>query len=239
LKIAHDAVFNALAQEKMPDWVFSCKGRGHVMNAFYHSRPNIYMLTMDVTKFYPSCTQKAVYQLFVDKNNYGLPGDIAWRLSKILTYNDHIPTGSSVSSLLAFWAYFNCFDEIHRFSRAHSNKMSLYVDDIGFSSKKEPSGWFIGNISEILHKYGLSCNLDKTKIYKPNEDKINTGVTITSDGLLKPTEKILQKIKEEEKISPDKRKPGRLQSLRGQAAYILSYSEKVTRTKNTLRSERA
>lgn len=214
LKKAHETVKNALREETMPDWVYSCRNKDYVKNARRHAREKIYMLNMDVSKFYPSCTRHYVLQLFADKNFYGLQPDIAEMLSKILTYKDHIPTGSPASSYLAFWSYYNCFEEIYRYSRAHGFDMSLYVDDMTFSSEKKPSKWFVKTISKILERYGLSVNLDKTKLSGPRDEKEVTGVRITPSGRMLPTKDLLMKYETEEKIPEEQRNPRRLAGLK-------------------------
>lgn len=213
LRQAHEIMKNALREEVMPSWVYSCRGRDYVKNAEHHAHGNIYMVNMDVSKFYPSCKRQRVLQLFVDDNFYGLPPDIAELLSSILTFKDHIPTGSPVSSYLAFWSYYSCFEEVYRLSSAKGFEMTLYVDDMTFSSYKKPNRWFLETITNILNRYGLSVNLNKTRISKPSEDKEVTGVKLDPIGIMSPPEKLLRKFECERQIPEKERNPKRLSGL--------------------------
>jgi hypothetical protein len=145
----------------------------------------------------------------------------------MLCFKGHIPTGSPVSSYLAFFSHYNCFYEIHTLSRAHGEDMTLYVDDMTFSSKKKPSKWFILTVGKILSRYGLSCNIEKTTIYMPDEnEKILTGVCVNSSGKMFPTSNQLQKIYEEMAIPEIERNPHRLRGMIAHKDRILNYKQK-------------
>jgi len=191
----HELVFNELQKKNVPHWLFSSKGKGYIANAKFHAESGItYLLKMDISKFYPSCKKVNVFNLFRDKKGYGLPGDISELLADILTYNGHIPTGSPVSALLAFWSYYDCFNEIYLYSKANDFKMSLYVDDITLSGKKEPSRLFVNRIKNIIKRYGLQLNSSKLKLYKPYRPKLVTGVIIKPSGNLSVPNKLRKKI---------------------------------------------
>jgi len=198
LKLIHGLVHKELRKEQLPSWFFSCKGRGYVANANWHARPNIYLVKMDLSRFYPSCKINYIFKLFRDKEGYALPGDIAGLLAKILTYKGHIPTRSSVSGLLAFWSYHHCFNEIYKYSAAHNFKMSLYVDDITLSGLKPPSKVFIHTIENIIKKYKLSPNNEKLKLYVPFRSKLVTGVIIGPSGNKNIPNKLRKKIIDEQ-----------------------------------------
>lgn len=192
---AHKLVFSDIRKKIVPSWLFSSKGKGYIANAKFHAgSDNIYLFKMDISKFYPSCSRSNIYNFFRDKNGYGLKGDIAGLLADILTYKGHVPTGSPVSGLLAFWSYYDCFNEIYLYSKAKNFKMSLYVDDITFSGKRRPSRLFVSRIINILNRYGLLLNNDKLKFYNPHCPKLVTGVIIKPSGNLSVPNKLRKKI---------------------------------------------
>lgn len=224
LKTIHNLIHKELCKELTPSWFFSCKGKGYVANAICHAKPNIYLLKMDISSFYPSCKIDYVFKLFRDKEGYGLPGDIAGLLANILTYQGHIPTGSPVSGLLAFWSYFPCFNEIYKYSAAHNFTMSLYVDDITLSGPKQPSKLFINGIKNIINRYKLSTNDKKMKIYVPFKSKLVTGVIIKPTGAKEIPNKLRKKIIEEEAQIPTEKNIQRLNGLKNAAFQINRYT---------------
>jgi hypothetical protein len=193
-KRVHEAFFKELKTEETPDWLYSCRGKGYIMNAQAHSLANTYALKVDIRKFYRNCDRKHVFQFFLDKKYYALEGDIAGIISDILTFEGHIPTGSPVSQLVAFWSYYDCFDEISRFATANGVIFSLYVDDMVFSCENYISANFECRVSKILDRYSLKPNEKKTKRYRKSEDKLITGVIVTQNGTLDVPNKLRKKV---------------------------------------------
>ena len=60
-------------------------------------------------------------------------------MSRILTVNNHLPTGAPSSVLLTYWSYKDTFDTIHDFAEDIGIKMTIYVDDMTFSAKSKIS----------------------------------------------------------------------------------------------------
>jgi hypothetical protein len=197
LKQAHKAVFSEINQEQLPDWYFSCKGKGYIENAKVHANEKTHVLKIDIHHFYRSCDKRHVFQLFKDKNYYGLPGDIAGILADILTVGGHIPTGSSASQLIALWSYYDCLAEIASFAIARRTRLSVYVDDIVFSSEGYINASFEHVISEIFRRHALNIKEEKIKRYLPTEDKLITGAAIKKDGSLDVPNKLRKKIYDE------------------------------------------
>ena len=91
--------------------------------------------------------------------------------------------------------------------------MTLYVDDMTFSSSKKPNQWYLDTITGILKRYGLSANMSKTKISYPHDDKEATGVKITPRGEMLPPDKLLTKLELEKSLPEETRNPKRLAGL--------------------------
>ena len=68
--------------------------------------------------------------------------------------------------------------------------MSVYVDDLTFSSNYNISKPFIKSIGYIVSKYGLELNNSKTSIYNNETSKKVTGIYIDKDGKLKAPSKL-------------------------------------------------
>ena len=68
-----------------------------------------------------------------------MSADVAWFISKLIIYENQLPIGSPTSQLVAFWSYKDMFDEILEYSLLNELKISVFVDDISFSSNKSIS----------------------------------------------------------------------------------------------------
>lgn len=214
LKKVHNRIFYLMRNIKLPEYLFSVKGRSNIDNANYHSNSKN-IVTMDIAKFFPKSSFDRVFDYFYNKLN--LSHDNAMILSELITidyncvsiddnitdwfaktnkelkYNipeRHLPTGSSISQLMSFLIYKDMFDEIEDFSKKRNIRMSVYVDDLTFSSNYNISKPFIKSIGYIVSKYGLELNNSKTSIYNNETSKKVTGIYIDKDGKLKAPSKL-------------------------------------------------
>lgn len=92
-------VWDLMARIEKPDWVISAtKGKSYKDNASKH-RSNGYVMTMDISSFYPSCVREYVYRLF--RERLECSPDVAQCLTDICTYRDtHRESGKSGSGVL-------------------------------------------------------------------------------------------------------------------------------------------
>ena len=146
----HNRIKDILSRIEYPEYVKSgVKGKSIVNNAEVHKEAK-YVLKLDIEKFYPSCKQKYVYRFFY--HVLEMKKDIAYLLSKVVTYNDFIPTGSPLSQTMAFYSNRGVFNEINCMCIQEGIKFTLYVDDLTFSSKNKIPKNFAGRIAKILKK---------------------------------------------------------------------------------------
>ena len=183
LKQIQKRIFVLLKKVERPDWLMSGeKGKNYVTNAEYHVA-NSYCLIIDINKFYDKCQREYVYSFF--KNKLRCAPDIAKILTDLSTYQGGIPTGTSVSQILAYYAYEEMFKEIKTIADQYGVKFSLYVDDMTFSSDKYFSiNKLIYEIRGCLNKYGHTLKQKKTRFYAKNTAKCVTGVIITVNKTL-------------------------------------------------------
>ena len=100
-------------------------------------------------------------------------------MSDIVTYKGHIPTGTSTSQIVAFWAYKKTFDRIHKLCLDNGITMTLWVDDIVFSSDIPfPKNW-VYDIQKIMNNVSLNLKIQKTKAFSKKEFKLVTGTAIS------------------------------------------------------------
>ncbi len=74
------------------------------------------------------------------------------------------------------------FDEMQKVANANNATMTIYVDDVTFSSENWLSGTFQNQIITIVRKYGYQVSKKKVKKYTKLYPKLVTGVIIDSNG---------------------------------------------------------
>jgi len=193
LKRIHSRIHHQLSLLPTPDYLHSgVKGRSSLTNGRAHEDAKS-ALTLDIKKFYPSCSASAVFEFF--RYRLQQPRDIAEGLVSVVTYGGHIPTGSPLSQGLAYWSKAPAFDEIYRYAVNRGLKMSLYVDDITLSSTtpKIPGHTFT-DVAGILKRYQLRAKQNKTHFYGAQASKRITGNILQPDGTIVAPNKLREKL---------------------------------------------
>jgi RNA-directed DNA polymerase len=180
LKATLSKLHSILRDVETPVWLMSGKRRVKPRDNAEAHRWNGFMKTVDIKKFYQSTKREFVYLAF--KDEFQQTDDVSSLLADLVTYKGHIPTGTPTSQLIAFWAYKRTFERIHKLCQSKGILMTVWVDDITFSSKTPfPKNW-IKDISDIVKAVGLTLKADKTREYFPSEYKVATGSAISPSG---------------------------------------------------------
>lgn len=185
--------FNTLLQRiDVPDFVKAGrKGSCYVDNGKAHINGK-YFFCSDVEKFFPNSRKQKVFQfLFYDLK---MGNDIASLLTNILTFDNHLPTGAPSSQLLTYWAYKKTFNDIYEKAQSMDICMTLFVDDLTFSSSRPIPAEFKKYVISRLKSEGLNVNKKKTKTYDKNQYKKTTGTVISPDNQLLVPNKLQHKI---------------------------------------------
>ncbi|MGK9236838.1 reverse transcriptase family protein [Inquilinus limosus] len=173
----HRRAARLLSNIETPDFLYSAvKGRSYVTNAARHS-PDQSTVKIDLRKFYPSTRIQSVYHFFRDRMQ--CDGDVAGILANLLTVDGHLPTGSSVSPILWFFAYEDMFHDMEALANGRDCTMTCYIDDMVFTGPNAGRR-LIYDAIQIARKYRLWGH--KTKRFKPGQPKVITGVAITNVG---------------------------------------------------------
>lgn len=192
LSNALSRLHNILRKVETPDYLLSGKRKIKPQNNAEMHIPNTFMITVDIDSFYQSTKREFVYRTFVD--TFGQTEDVASLLASLTTYKGHIPTGAATSQLVAYWAYKKTFDRIHKLSMAQEVIMSVWVDDITFSSSSPfPLKW-TKDIKEILSEVDLRLKVNKTKKYCRDNYKIVTGSVVSPKGEIKVKNKMRKEV---------------------------------------------
>ena len=206
LKTVQKRLKSLLSKIVVPDNVFSgVKGRSYADNAKMHignGRRNLFKI--DLTAFFPSIDRDTVYHFFakdlncapdiaqiltnlttidLDKAKISDRNDVYLFLSsKKVTTHNHLISGSPTSQLLSYLVNHQMFDEIQEICDRNGIFMTIYVDDITFSSEHWISHNFTEQIYRIIKKYKYNISRSKVKKCTKSYPKLVTGVIIDADG---------------------------------------------------------
>ena len=192
LKRIHKQFNNLLQRIDVPDFVKAGrKGSCYVDNGNAHINGKYFYCT-DVEKFFPHAKQEKVLQFLL--YDLKISPDIAQLLSNLLTYNNHLPTGSPSSQILTYWAYRQTMCKIYEKACELGINMTLFVDDLTFSSSKPIPEAFKNFVRVRLEKEGLTINKKKSKSYDSNKYKKVTGTVISPNNKLLVPNRLQHKI---------------------------------------------
>lgn len=181
LKQAHKKVARWLSRIETPDYLHSAvRGRSYITNAAVHSADSN-LVKVDIRSFFPNVTTHAVYLFFA--KTMKCRGDVAMLLAKLLTVDGHLPTGSSVSPILSYFAHKPMFDEIAMLASQVDLQFTVYVDDMCLSGEKAVRS-VLFQVRGIIAKHGLKSH--KCHFFPAGVPRIVTGNALTLDGVRLP-----------------------------------------------------
>lgn len=217
LKIIQKRLKVMLGKIVVPDNVFSgIKGRSYADNARFHIGENRRMLfKIDLTAFFPSITRETVYRFFkedlrcspdiseiltnfttidLEKSKATNPDDVySFLTTKGVICKNHLISGAPTSQIMSYLVNHRMFDEMQAIADENNAVMTIYVDDVTFSSEYRISQQFTSRIINVVKKYGYKISKSKVKKYTKLYPKLVTGVIIDSTG--QPTVKNSMRLK--------------------------------------------
>ena len=156
------------------------KGTSTYQNAKAHIGATT-ILTVDIQDFFPSISQRHVFNIF---RAVGYNKLISIILSKICTFEDKLPQGGPCSPKLANLAAWRLDNRLQGYVGKKGISYTRYADDLSFSgpmpSKVVRSLPFI---KRILTSERFEVNDKKTRIAGPSRAKIVTGLVVGNDGV--------------------------------------------------------
>ena len=161
-----------------PAYHMSKRGSCCKKNAELHKN-NDYLFTTDIGDFFPNCKRLRIAHSF--KEHFKMSGDIAFVLSKLLTFQGRVPQGSHASDIVCFWSNYSMFEEVNKFCIERGLCFSLYADDIAISSEDHINPEYRYGVVKILRKNGFEIKEEKTKYFKKGKVKHINGIAI-KDG---------------------------------------------------------
>lgn len=174
----HRRLFALLERIEKPLYLHSgVKKRSYLTNARAHLGSRS-LVKLDLKKFYPSVRADMVYRFFHDALQCS--PDVAGLLTRLCVYDGHVPTGSCLSQLLAFFAVKPLFDEIDSLAKSEGLYFTAYVDDMTLSGERATPA-FLWKVKQLVHSHGLQYHKDR--FYPSNARRVVTGVLIDGDRL--------------------------------------------------------
>ena len=172
LKLIQGKLASWLGRIAPPDYLFCpVKGRCYVKNAAHHRGQRI-IHCLDIRKYFPSTPSRRVHWFF--HKIMKCETDIAAILTKLATFNGHLPTGSPLSPIMAYFAYYDVWEGIAKTCHEHGYRLTVYIDDVTISGMKMTPG-VIWQIKEMIHGAGLQYHKEKRFVDCPAEI---TGVIV-------------------------------------------------------------
>jgi hypothetical protein len=178
LERIHRRLFNLLERIEKPDYLHSgVRGRSYISNAKVHIGA-VPLVKLDLKKFYPSVDGAKVFRFFT--GTMRCSPDVAGLLTRLCTFENHVPTGSCVSQLLAFFAAKPLFDELHALATGASVRDSCYVDDLTWSGHGATPA-FLWAAKQVVHRHGFAHHKDRC--FEAGDQKLVTGVLLDGDQI--------------------------------------------------------
>jgi Reverse transcriptase (RNA-dependent DNA polymerase) len=195
LKVVQKRIESLLKRIKIPEYIYALgEKRCSISNAKFHVNA-FFIRTLDIEKFFLSVPKRRIYWFF-NKRMKCSP-DVSNILASILTFSDHLPTGSPSSPLLSYFSYMDMWESIDKVVKDGNCQMTVYIDDITISGAHIPSG-LIWQVKKLLCRYGLKSNKSKERCFVNKFAFEVTGVVITSKNDLKSPNRQYRKIREEQ-----------------------------------------
>lgn len=173
----------------LPSYAFGgVKERDNIKNARVHKGQK-YVFQTDLKDFFPNITNKMVYSMFVNK---GFSPDVASLLTKLTTFQGHLPQGSPTSTTIANLVFESTGRQIEHVAERNGLRFTTFVDDITLSSQHDFHN-VIETIIDILCQNGYKISHNKTS-YRSGITEI-TGVKMLNNAM-SATDIIHKKINE-------------------------------------------
>ena len=170
-----------------PDPALYCpvKGRSYVSNAKCHADSRV-IETLDIKKYFPNTTANRVSWFWHRWMNCS--PDVAMTLTKLCTYDGHLPTGSPLSPVMAYLAHIDMWQSVANIARDAGCVLTIYVDDVTISGDRV-SGEVLWKIKKEIYAVGLRYH--KQKKYTSGWAEV-TGVIVSDKMAMLPNRQHLK-----------------------------------------------
>lgn len=161
----------------------SCKGFEKGSSTFDNAEPHKganSLLTIDLKDFFPTITQKQVFNIF---KSIGYNSTVSVIFSNLCTFNEVLPQGSPCSPKLANLCAWKLDVRIQGFVGKRGINYTRYADDLSFSGLSPLKVvQIIPMIKTIVEDEKFEINPSKTRIASSARAKIVTGLVLSNEN---------------------------------------------------------
>jgi hypothetical protein len=158
LRPIHIVVRKMLSRIEPPEFLFCpVKQRSYVSNAALHAGAKE-IRKLDIHAYFPSTPSHRVYWFF--HTIMACSPDVAAVLAKLLTVDGHLATGSTVSPILSFFAFYDMWLAIAQIAKEAGCLLSVYMDDIAVSGEIVPDK-VMWQIKQQVHSRDLIAHKER------------------------------------------------------------------------------
>ena len=158
LRPIHLYVGRALSKIEPPDFLFCpVKRRSYVSNAARHVGAKV-IHTLDIQAYFPSTPSHRVYWFFHKIMRCSM--DVSSILAQLLTADGSLATGSTVSPILSFFAFYDMWHAIDQVATEAGCVLTVYMDDITLSGDDVPER-VVWAIKKKIHSRGLAYHKER------------------------------------------------------------------------------
>lgn len=185
----HKTICKCLHSSKVPYLHSTIKNVSYISNSKVHEG-NKNVLMIDLKDFFTKIEKQKVKQTFIEF--FGLHGDIAELYAKILTspsdeppYHNGVYTlgqGLPSSPIVAYLCNARLFENLNEYCEKNNIKMTVYVDDVTFSSDSKISQSVIDKIIGTFICNGLTVNRSKIHLSGFEKKSKITGCYVSNFG---------------------------------------------------------
>lgn len=146
-----------------------------------NARPHIdtdFVFNADIKDFFPSITTERVCGLF---KSFGYPGEVAFALARLTTFNGRLPQGAPSSPDIANIICRKLDSRLQGLCNKRGWSYTRYCDDMTISGAGGISNTTISTISEIVQDEGFVLNPRKTHTVRQNGRQMVTGLVVNED----------------------------------------------------------
>ena len=137
------------------------------------------VVNMDLKDFFPSITQKQVFQIFY---YYGYTIDVSYLLSRLCTHEGRVPQGAPTSPYLSNIICLKLDKRLSKLAEKYEADYTRYADDITFSGGAGLKS-IILRVKEIIEDEGFVVNEKKTRIQFDYQGQEVTGINVSGEKI--------------------------------------------------------
>ena len=153
------------------------------------------ILNIDLKDFFSSINKNRVYYIF--KNICGYTNEVAWCLTKLVTYKDSLPQGAPTSPILSNIVSYMMDVRLEKLAQKFGVTYTRYADDITFSGDKNIiNDKFLEYIINIIEDCGFTINDKKTRFANKGSRQEVTGLIVNNNEVNVPS-KYIKEIRQE------------------------------------------